>query len=103
MRPDWAGDKDFGIVVRTDYGCLTLLATDSAPGLEVQMRDGTWAGVHLPVGEFVINFGEMLEMWTAGRAPRRTGYGGRKPNASPPCFSSIQTLRRTSPPSGQAG
>ncbi len=90
-------------MARTDYGCLTLLATDSAPGLEVQMRDGTWAGVHLPVGEFVINFGEMLEMWTAGRAPRRTGYGGRKPNASPPCFSSIQTLRRTSPPSGQAG
>jgi isopenicillin N synthase-like dioxygenase len=66
-RPDWAGDKDFGIAAHTDYGCLTLLATDGAPGLEVQGRDGNWQAVQAPVGEFVINFGEMLEMWTAGR------------------------------------
>lgn len=66
-RPDWAGDKDFGIAAHTDYGCLTLLATDGAPGLEVQLRDGSWQGVQVPVGEFVINFGEMLEMWTGGR------------------------------------
>ena len=26
-RPDWAGDKDFGIAAHTDYGCLTLLAS----------------------------------------------------------------------------
>jgi len=66
-RPEWAGDKDFGIAAHTDYGCLTFLATDGAPGLEVQGRDGTWISVQPPVGEFVINFGEMLEMWTAGR------------------------------------
>ncbi|WP_146636247.1 isopenicillin N synthase family dioxygenase [Nioella nitratireducens] len=66
-RPDWAGDKDFGIAAHTDYGCLTLLATDGAPGLEVQLRDGSWLAVQVPVGDFVINFGEMLEMWTGGR------------------------------------
>lgn len=66
-RPDWAGDRDFGIAAHTDYGCLTLLATDGAPGLEVQGRDGDWVPVQAPVGEFVINFGEMLEMWTGGR------------------------------------
>jgi len=66
-RPDWAGDKDFGIAAHTDYGCLTLLASDGVPGLEVQGRDGNWAAVNAEPGEFVINFGEMLEMWTEGR------------------------------------
>lgn len=66
-RPDWAGDKDFGIAPHTDYGCLTLLASDGVPGLEVQGRDGGWLPVTAEPGEFVINFGEMLEMWTGGQ------------------------------------
>lgn len=66
-RPSWAGDKDFGIAAHTDYGCLTLLATDGQPGLEVQLHDGTWLPVQAAPGTFIINFGEMLEMWTADR------------------------------------
>ncbi len=66
-RPDWAGDKDFGIAAHTDYGCLTLLAMDGTPGLSVQMPDGGWRGVQAAPGSFVINFGEMLEMWTGGQ------------------------------------
>lgn len=66
-RPAWATEKDFGIATHTDYGCLTLLATDGTPGLEVRKRGGGWIPVSAPPGEFVINFGEMLEMWTAGR------------------------------------
>lgn len=66
-RPDWAGERDFGIAAHTDYGCLTLLASDGVPGLEVLTRDGTWLPVEAAPGEFVINFGEMLEMWTGGR------------------------------------
>ncbi len=66
-RPDWAGDKDFGIAAHTDYGCLTLLGTDGVPGLEVQLNDGTWLPVQAEPGAFIINFGEMLEMWTKGR------------------------------------
>ncbi|WP_377513096.1 isopenicillin N synthase family dioxygenase [Octadecabacter sp. R77987] len=67
QRPDWAGARDFGIATHTDYGCLTLLATDGTPGLEVRKRGGGWIPVSAPVGEFVINFGEMLEMWTDKR------------------------------------
>lgn len=67
QRPEWAGDKDFGIAAHTDYGCLTLLGTDGVPGLEVQLTDGTWRPVQAQPGEFIINFGEMLEMWTGGR------------------------------------
>lgn len=66
-RPDWAGEKDFGIAAHTDYGCLTLLGTDGVPGLEVLTRDDQWHAVNAQPGEFVINFGEMLEMWTRGR------------------------------------
>ena len=66
-RPDWAGEKDFGIASHTDYGCLTLLATDGVPGLEALTRSGCWVPVEAPPGGFVINFGEMLEMWTNGR------------------------------------
>lgn len=65
-RPDWAGAKDFGIAPHTDYGCLTLLASDGVAGLEVLGDDGQWLSVDAPVGEFVINFGEMLEIWTGG-------------------------------------
>ncbi len=67
-RPEWAGAQDFGIAAHTDYGCLTLLAMDGRPGLEVKRPDGSWQPVTVPPGQFVINFGEMLEMWTAGRA-----------------------------------
>jgi isopenicillin N synthase-like dioxygenase len=66
-RPAWATDKDFGIAAHTDYGCLTLLATDGVPGLEAQTRDGDWVPVQAAPGAFIINFGEMLEIWTAGR------------------------------------
>lgn len=87
-RPDWAGDKDFGIAAHTDYGCLTLLATDGQPGLEVQLRDGTWVPVQADPGTFIINFGEMLEMWTGGqiRATPHRVIGGAHERISIPLF-----------------
>ena len=63
-RPSWATDQDFGIATHTDYGCLTLLATDGSPGLEVRKRGGGWIPVSAPPGEFIINFGEMMEIWS---------------------------------------
>ena len=88
QRPDWAGAKDFGIATHTDYGCLTLLAMDGTPGLEVRKRGGGWIPVSAPVGEFVINFGEMLEMWTRGgvvATPHRV-IGGHEERMSIPLF-----------------
>ena len=87
-RPDWAGRKDFGIAPHTDYGCLTLLATDGQKGLDVQLRDGTWQAVQAPVGKFVINFGEMLEIWTSGqvRATPHRVIGGAAERLSVPLF-----------------
>lgn len=87
-RPADAGDKDFGIATHTDYGCLTLLATDGSPGLEVRRRGGSWTALSAPPGAFIINFGEMLEMWTAGRivaTPHRV-IGGDHERISVPLF-----------------
>ncbi|MBY5268248.1 isopenicillin N synthase family dioxygenase [Spiribacter salinus] len=87
-RPDWAGEKDFGIAAHTDYGCLTLLASDGRSGLEVELRDGTWHSVALEPGVFVINFGEMLEMWSAGviKATPHRVIGGSEERISAPLF-----------------
>lgn len=88
QRPDWATEKDFGIAAHTDYGCLTLLATDGVPGLEAQTRAGDWVPVRAEPGSFIINFGEMLEMWTKGavRATPHRVIGSDQERISVPMF-----------------
>lgn len=88
QRPEWAGESDFGIAPHTDYGCLTLLATDGSPGLEVRRRGGGWVPLAVPPGEFAINFGDMLQMWSAGAViatPHRV-IGSQSERISVPLF-----------------
>ena len=100
-RPTWAGDRDFGIGAHTDYGCLTLLATDGTSGLEVQMPDGSWQAITVQPGTFVINFGEMLEFWTAGavKATMHRVIGGSKERLSVPLFFNPSFDTNVAPPS----
>lgn len=103
-RPNWAGDKDFGIAAHTDYGCLTLLASDGVPGLEVCMPDGSWQAIKAPVGTFVINFGEMLEFWSAGavKATLHRVRGSTQERISIPMFFNPAYDSNVAPPgSGQ--
>ncbi len=52
----------------TDFGALTILAmTTEQGGLEVQMPDGSWAGVVAGPGELVVNLGDMMARWTNDR------------------------------------
>ena len=51
----------------TDYGLITLLATDGVPGLEVKPIDGEWTPVAAPAGSLVVNLGDMLARWTNHR------------------------------------
>ncbi len=52
----------------TDFGALTILAmTTEKGGLEVQMPDGSWAGVVAGPGELVVNLGDMMARWTNDR------------------------------------
>jgi isopenicillin N synthase-like dioxygenase len=51
-----------------DYGGLTILRQDEAPGgLEVCDLAGTWHAVPPSLGGFVINVGDLLSRWTNGR------------------------------------
>ncbi len=88
QRPSWAGDQDFGIAAHTDYGCVTLLGTDGIDGLEAQTTSGDWVPVRAEVGEFIINFGEMLQMWTDGvvRATPHRVRGTSQERISVPLF-----------------
>ena len=48
----------------TDYGNLTLLATDDVGGLEVRARSGDWIDAPVVEGAFVVNIGDCLMRWT---------------------------------------
>ena len=48
----------------TDYGCITLLATDAVGGLQVRTRSGQWLDAPHVEGAFVCNIGDCLMRWT---------------------------------------
>ncbi len=51
----------------TDFGSLTLLLTDDAPGgLQVLRREGWFDVPHIP-GSFVVNIGDLMAQWTNDR------------------------------------
>jgi isopenicillin N synthase-like dioxygenase len=54
-----------GIGAHTDYECFTLLKP-TAPGLEVLNGAGEWIDVPPLPNTFVVNIGDMLELWTNG-------------------------------------
>ena len=52
----------------TDYGTLTLLRQDDAPGgLQVRDVDGAWHTVPAVAGAYVVNVGDALQRWTNDR------------------------------------
>lgn len=57
-------DAGIGAGAHTDYGALTLLATDGTAGLQVRGKDGNWLDVpHVP-GALVVNIGDCLMRWS---------------------------------------
>ena len=47
----------------TDYGNVTLLATDGVAGLQVRRRDGRWIDVPAMPSAFICNVGDCLMRW----------------------------------------
>lgn len=51
-----------------DFGTLTILYQDDAPGgLQVRDRKGEWVDVPAVPGSFVVNLGRLMSMWTNDR------------------------------------
>ena len=69
--PDPEGEVEPGQLragAHTDYGCMTILRTEAAPGgLQVQTRAGKWVDVEAVPGSFVVNLGDMMARWTNDR------------------------------------
>ena len=51
----------------TDSGFITLLAQDGVAGLQARLPEGHWVDVPPVEGTLVVNFGQVLERWSAGR------------------------------------
>lgn len=56
----------WGVGEHSDYGLLTLLATDGTPGLEVHTRQG-WIDAPADADLVICNLGDMLDRLTGGR------------------------------------
>jgi isopenicillin N synthase-like dioxygenase len=62
--PSLGSDPQTGAGAHTDYGNLTLLATDDVGGLEVRTRAGQWIEAPVVPGAFIVNIGDCLMRWT---------------------------------------
>lgn len=66
-QPEDSGEEQFGVAPHTDFGVLTVLCQDNTGGLQVQDINGDW--IHAPPieGTLVVNVGDLLSRWTAGK------------------------------------
>jgi len=62
-NPDASGAQ--GIGSHTDYECFTILVS-TAPGLEVMNGAGEWIDAPPIDDAFIVNIGDMLEVWSNG-------------------------------------
>ncbi len=63
-RPAALDEGQLGAGEHTDYGCVTLLATDAVGGLEVRTRTGEWIAAPFIPDTFICNIGDCLMRWT---------------------------------------
>lgn len=64
LQPAQTGETENAAGEHTDYGNITLLATDGVAGLQVLNRDGQWLEAPSIAGAFVCNIGDCLMRWS---------------------------------------
>lgn len=65
---EFCGEETYGASAHSDYGMVTLLATNGVPGLQVCRekfkQPRIWEDVPHIDGAFIVNIGDMMERWT---------------------------------------
>ncbi|EYU44099.1 hypothetical protein MIMGU_mgv1a014532mg [Erythranthe guttata] len=63
-----SNEEIYGASAHSDYGMITLLATDGVGGLQVckekLKKPHVWEDVQHISGAFIVNIGDMMERWT---------------------------------------
>jgi len=89
-QPEEMRTRDLVIPAHTDYGMFTVLLQDPNGGLEIQRRDGTWVKAPQVEDSFVVNIGDMMEIWTndlyVSTPHRVVGLSGRDRHSVPAFF-----------------
>ncbi len=94
--PPLSGKEEEGAVraaAHEDINLITILPAATAPGLQVQKKDGSWMDVPCNFGNLIINIGDMLQEASAGYFPSTshrvinpTGEDAKKSRISIPLF-----------------
>ena len=82
-------EDNLGVVPHTDSGGFTILWQDEIGGLEVQNKNGEWVGAPPVADTFVINIGNIMEIWSNGffsSTPHRVINCGNHDRYSIPLF-----------------
>jgi isopenicillin N synthase-like dioxygenase len=81
--------NDIGVVPHADSGGFTILWQDDIGGLEVQSKSGEWVGAPPIPDTFVVNLGNLMQIWTDGQfssTPHRVINRGGRDRYSIPLF-----------------
>jgi isopenicillin N synthase-like dioxygenase len=82
-------ENEIGVVPHSDSGGFTILWQDAHGGLEIQSKSGEWVGAPPIPDTYVINLGNITQIWTNGRfssTPHRVINRGGKDRYSIPLF-----------------
>ncbi len=93
-------DNDIGVVPHSDSGGFTILWQDDNGGLEVQSKSGEWVGAPPIDDTFVINLGNIMQIWTNGRfssTPHRVINRAGRDRYSIPLFVNPDSSARIAP------
>ncbi|MDR3478438.1 MAG: 2-oxoglutarate and iron-dependent oxygenase domain-containing protein [Gammaproteobacteria bacterium] len=63
-RPEGSDEPLLGVGPHVDAGCLVILLQDEVGGLQVQNCSGQWIDAPPIADTFVVNIGEMLQIWS---------------------------------------
>ncbi len=66
-RPHALGRPEDDVNPHRDTNAITVLLPGEEGGLQVQAPDGGWTAVPPRHGAFVVNIGNMMEIWSGGR------------------------------------